>query len=232
MKKLIALAVAAATMVSAAFALDLEAGGRFFLGTNLGSSTLGEVGNDVTDESVKDALKKINLDSQLDYGFGAYVNFALFGGLGVQGEANLTKGTATINGLATGQTASDYEVWTLDLPVMLWANFDLWRFTIGGGVGVNFSMDLQPGSLKELYAESLANAKDNAFRMGLAVGLDAKFYFTKHLGLVASGRYIMDFNKKEVPLNVNGVDTGAKYPTLEFTRRSLYGGLALEFKFF
>ncbi len=231
MKKLIALAVAAATMVSAAFALDLEAGGRFFLGTNLGSSTLGEVSEDA-DDSVKEALKKINLDSQLDYGFGAYVNFALFGGLGVQGEANLTKGTATINGLATGQTASDYEVWTLDLPVMLWANFDLWRFTIGGGVGVNFSMDLQPGSLKELYAESLANAKDNAFRMGLAVGLDAKFYFTKHLGLVASGRYIMDFNKKEVPLNVNGVDTGAKYPTLEFTRRSLYGGLALEFKFF
>lgn len=231
MKKLIALAVAAATMVSAAFALDLEAGGRFFLGTNLGSSTLGEVSEDA-DDDVKEALKNINLDSQLDYGFGAYVNFALFGGLGVQGEANLTKGTATINGLASGKTASDYEIWTLDLPVMLWANFDLWRFTIGGGVGVNFSMDLQPGDLKSLYNQSLANAKDNAFRMGLAVGLDAKFYFTKHLGLVASGRYIMDFNKKEVPLNVNGYDTGAKLPTVEFTRRSLYGGLALEFKFF
>lgn len=229
MKKLIALAVAAATMVSAAFALDLEAGGRFFLGTNLGSSTLGEN----TDQgSLTEACKNLTLDSQLDYGFGAYVNFALFGGLGVQGEANLTKGTATVNGLATGTTASDYEIWTLDLPVMLWANFDLWRFTIGGGVGVNFSMDLQPGDLKSLYNQSVANAKDNAFRMGLAVGLDAKFYFTKHLGLVASGRYIMDFNKKEVPIEVNGVTTDYHYPTVEFTRRSLYGGLALEFKFF
>ena len=226
MKKLIALAVAAATMVSAAFALDLEAGGRFFLGTNLGSSTLEDQG------SLSDACKNLTLDSQLDYGFGAYVNFALFGGLGVQGEANLTKGTATVNGLATGTTASDYEIWTLDLPVMVWANFDLWRFTIGGGVGVNFSMDLQPGDLKSLYAQSVANAKDNAFRMGLAVGLDAKFYFTKHLGLVASGRYIMDFNKKEVPININGQNTGYTYPTVEFTRRSLYGGLALEFKFF
>lgn len=230
MKKIIALAVAAVTLVSASFALDFEIGGRFFMGTNLGSYTFDAVQG--TDDTAKEELKNINLDSNLDYGFGAYANFALFGGLGVQGEANLTKGSASVKGLAAGKTADKYQVWTLDMPVMLWANFDLWRLTIGAGAGVNFSCDLQSGNLKSLYEQTTANAKDNMLRMGLACGADAKVYITKHLGIVASGRFIMDFSKKNVPVEVNGYDTGAAYPTLEFSRRSLYGGLGLEWKFF
>lgn len=227
MKKLIALAVAAVTLVSATFALDFEIGGRFFMGTNLGKTTLLEVKNDPSNE-----LTNINLDSALDYGFGAYANFALFGGLGVQGEANLTKGSASLKGLVSGKKAEKYEIWTLDLPVMVWANFDLWKFTIGAGAGVNFSCDLQSGGLKSLYNQVSLNAKDNMFRTGFVCGADAKFYFTKHLGLVASGRFVMDFKKKDVPVSVENTDSSISIPTIEFSRRSLYGGIGLEWKFF
>lgn len=230
MKKLITLAAAALLIAGSAFALDFEIGGRFFMGTNLGNSEITDLASG--DASAKNKLKDINLDSNLDYGFGVYSNFALFGGLGVQGELNLTKGSASIGGLASGAKADDYSVWTLDAPIMLWANFDLWRFTIGAGAGVNFSFDLQSGSFKDLYGQVSSNAKDNMFRTGFACGTDAKFYFTEHLGLVASGRFIMDFSKKEVPVKVEGIEAGASYPTISFDRRSLYGGLGLEWKFF
>ena len=227
MKKIIALAIAAVTFVSASFALDFQIDGRSFMGTNLGSYTFDAIENN-TDEA-KDKLKDTTFDSQLDYGFGAYANFALFGGLGVQAEADLTKGSASIKRL---DKAQKYEVWTLDMPVMVWANFDLWRLTIGAGAGVNFSCDLQSGNLKSLYEQTSANAKENMLRTGFVCGADAKFFITKHIGIVASGRYIMDFAKKKVPVTVNGYDTGHQYPTIEFSRRSLYGGLGIEWKFF
>lgn len=227
MKKIIALAIAAVTFVSASFALDFEIGGRFFMGTNLGSYTFDAIQSNT--DTAKEQLKKTTFDSKLDYGFGAYANFALFGGLGVQAEADLTKGSASIKNL---DKAQKYEVWTLDMPIMVWANFDLWRLTIGAGAGVNFSCDLQSGNLKSLYEQTAANAKENMLRTGFVCGADAKFFITKHIGIVASGRYIMDFAKKEVPVTVNGYDTDHQYPTIEFSRRSLYGGLGIEWKFF
>ena len=227
MKKIIALAIAAVTFVSASFALDFEIGGRFFMGTNLGSYTFDAIQSN--NDTAKEQLKNTTFDSKLDYGFGAYANFALFGGLGVQAEADLTKGSASIKCL---DKAEKYEVWTLDMPVRVWANFDLWRLTIGAGAGVNFSCDLQSGNLKSLYEQTSANAKENMLRTGFVCGADAKFFITKHIGIVASGRYIMDFAKKEVPVTVNDYDTDHQYPTIEFSRRSLYGGLGIEWKFF
>lgn len=222
MKKLLALAVAAVTLVSASFALDFEIGGRFFLGSDFDKqASFKEIGTSAT---------AVKLDSSLDYGFGAYANFALFGGLGIQGEVDLVKGSTSLGSL--NSNAIKYDVWTLDVPVMAWLNLDLWRFTIGFGGGANFSFDLQSGNLKSMYSQTSANAKDNAFRMGIAAGADAKFYVTEHLGIVASGRFIMDFKKKEVPVVVEGYSTGVTYPTVEFPRRSLYGGLGLEWKFF
>ena len=43
---------------------------------------------------------------------------------------------------------------------------------------------------------------------------------------------VKDVAEKEVPVTVNGYDTGHQYPTIEFSRRSLYGGLGIEWKFF
>ena len=70
------------------------------------------------------------------------------------------------------------------------------------------------------------------FKVGICAGVDGKFYLTNHLGLVASIRYVMDFQKNEVPIIVGEIETGASYPTVEYTRKSLYGGLGLEWKFF
>ena len=211
MKKIIALAIVAVSMVSASFALDFSIGARGIAGMNLDPA-----------ESVNDATNKVEKDAVYDFGFGVNANFALLGSLGLQGEANFitSKGKFTENGV----DANDYATILMDMPVMLWLNLDLWKFTLGFGAGPNFSATLNE------YSE--IEAMSDRFKVGICAGVDGKFYLTNHLGLVASIRYVMDFQKNEVPIIVGEIDTGASYPTVEYTRKSLYGGLGLEWKFF
>lgn len=209
MKKIIAMALAAVLMVSAASALDLEFGGRAILGRNLDSGTF------------KENMAAAKQDKTYDFGFGLYGNFALFGGLGIQAEANYVKSSITF--AKEGKEEVQYDMHTLDLSPMLWLNLDLWKFTIGFGAGPNFEIPL--ASLGDIK-----NAKKQDFTVGLIAGADFKFYFTEHLGLVLSGRFVTDWQKKDVPIEVNGYNTGSSYPSYEFTRKSLYGGLGLEFK--
>ena len=209
MKKIIAMAVAAVMMVSAASALDLEFGARAILGRNLDSGTF------------KENMAAAKQDKTYDFGFGVYGNFALFGGLGIQAEANYIK--SSIKFAKEGREEVQYEMHTLDLSPMLWLNLDLWKFTLGFGVGPNFEIPL--ASLGDIK-----NAKKQDFTVGLIAGADFKFYFTDHLGLVLSGRYVTDWQTKDVPIEVNGYNSGATYPSYEFTRKSIYGGLGLEWK--
>ena len=211
MKKIIALAIVAVSMVSASFALDFSIGARGIAGMNLDPA-----------DSVSDASKNIKKDTMYDLGFGVNANFALLGSLGVQGEANFitSKGKFTENGV----DANDYATILMDMPVMLWLNLDLWKFTLGFGAGPNFSATLNE------YSE--IKAMSDKFKVGICAGVDGKFYLTNHLGLVASIRYVMDFQKNEVPIIVGEIEIGASYPTVEYTRKSLYGGLGLEWKFF
>jgi hypothetical protein len=116
--------------------------------------------------------------------------------------------------------------------------------TIGFGGGVDFSMDLNRNESylsqiqNETQKQKAAAASDGLAKMAFAwiVGVDTKFYLTDHLGIVASARYIMDIKKKEVPVTVGvgqaEINTGYTYPTVEYGRRFLYGGLGVEFKFF
>ena len=145
----------------------------------------------------------------------------MFGGLGIQAEANYVKSSITF--AKEGKEEVQYDMHTLDLSPMLWLNLDLWKFTIGFGAGPNFEIPL--ASLGDIK-----NAKKQDFTVGLIAGADFKFYFTEHLGLVLSGRFVTDWQKKDVPIEVNGYNTGSSYPSYEFTRKSLYGGLGLEFK--
>ena len=148
----------------------------------------------------------------------------MFGGLGIQTEANYVNSSMTF--VKDGADTVKYSMHILDLSPMVWLNLDLWRFTIGFGAGPNFEIPLASlGDIKD--------AKKQDFTVGIIAGADAKFYFTKHLGIVLSGRFICDFNKKDVPIEVNGYQLGdASYPTYEFARRTLYGGLGMEFKLF
>ena len=206
MKKLIAMAVAAVCLVSATFALDLEFGGRVILGRNLDLET-----------GLKENYASAKQDKTYDFGFGGYANFALFGGLGVQAEVNYVKSSIMFQ--SKGKDEVPYEMHMLDLSPMIWLNLDLWKFTIGFGAGPNFA--IQVNSAGDVFK---ANKQD--FDVGLIAGLDFKFYFTDHLGLVLSGRYIMDWDKKNI--EVYGQSTGI--PEYSFNRKTLYGGLGLEWK--
>ena len=212
MKKIIAMAVTAVLLLSATFALDFEVGARGILGRNLDSGSFAE-----NYQAAKE-------DKTFDFGFGAYANFALFGGLGIQAEANYVNSSITF--VKEGADTVKYNMHLLDLSPMVWLNLDLWRLTIGFGAGPNFEIPL--ASLGDIR-----NAKKQDFTVGVIGGADVKFYFTEHLGIVLSGRFICDFNKKDVPIEVNGYQIGdASYPTYEFARRTIYGGLGLEFKLF
>ena len=206
MKKIIAMAVAAVCLVSATFALDLEFGGRAILGRNLDLST-----------TLKENYASAKEDKTYDFGFGVYGNFALFGGLGIQAEANYVKSSIVFQ--SEGRNEVPYELHVLDLAPMAWLNLDLWKLTLGFGAGPNFSIQVNSvGNVK--------NAKKQDFDVGLIAGTDLKFYFNDHFGLVLSGRYIMDFDKKNI--DVYGVDTGI--PVYEMNRKTIYGGLGLEWK--
>ncbi len=214
MKKIIAMACTAILLLTAAFALDFEVGVRGILGRNLDGG------------SFEDNLNSAKQDKTFDFGFGAYANFALFGGLGIQAEANYVK--SSINFQAKDPDTNKYksvpyELHTLDLAPMVWLNLDLWKFTLGFGAGPNFSIPV--ASLGEVK-----NATKDQFTVGLIAGADFKFYFTDHFGIVLSGRYITDWTKKNIVLEGYGqtVDTGI--PEYSFNRKTLYGGLGLEFK--
>ena len=211
MKKIIAMVVAAVLMVSATFALDLEFGARGILGMNLG-----------LDQNLKDV--KIEKDGTYDFGFGVYGNFALFGGLGIQAEANYIKSSVTFSGEKGGDTVEvPYVLHTLDVAPMLWLNLDLWKFTIGFGAGPNFSIVVP--SLND----ALSATKDQ-FVPGLIAGADFKFYLTDHLGLVLSGRYIMEFTKSTYTFDAAGQTFDSNVPKYDYNRKTIYGGLGLEFK--
>ena len=209
MKKIIALAIVAVSMVSASFALDFSIGARGIAGMNLDPA-----------DSVNNA--KVEKDAVYDFGFGVNANFALLGSLGLQGEANFITSKGKFDDLNNSKTV-EYDTILMDMPVMLWLNLDLWKFTLGFGAGPNFSATLNE------YSE--IEAMSDRFKVGICAGVDGKFYLTNHLGLVASIRYIMDFQKTSVPIEVQGQEV-ASYPSVEYTRKSLYGGLGLEWKFF
>jgi hypothetical protein len=236
MKKIIALAIIAVSMVSASFALEFEIGAKVIGGQNVADGS-----------TAAETVKNLNADSHFQYGGAAYMNFALFGGLGLQLEPTIIKGSVSFQGNADGSTTAnttEYDALTLDVPLMVWLNLDLWKLTIGFGGGVDFSMDL---NRNESYLQQITNeaqrqkataASDGLAKMSFAwiAGVDTKFYLTDHLGLVASARYIMDIKKKEVPVTVGvgqaEINTGYTYPTVEYGRRFLYGGIGVEFKFF
>ena len=210
MKKIIAMAVTAVLLVSATFALNFEVGARGILGRNLDGGSVSE--------NFAAALQ----DKTFDFGFGAYANLSILGGLGVQAEANYVKSSITFAN--TAETVQ-YNMHILDLSPMIWLNLDLWKFEFGFGAGPNFEIPL--ASLGDVWS-----AKKEDFTVGLIAGVDVKFYFLKHLGVVLSGRFVCDFNKRDVPIEVAGYNSGLNYPTFQFTRKALYGGVGLEFRLF
>jgi hypothetical protein len=222
MKKIITSIIIAMTMVASSFALDFSIGAKGVLSTNLDPESK---------VSFKDTYTNLKTNPVFDGGFGVFANFALLGGLGVQAEANFT--TSNVNFALEENKVVDYESLVMDVPVMLWLNLPIWKLSLGLGAGVNFSTELNRSV--DGSAGYVQQIKENQFKMGFVAGADFKIYFTKHLGLVMGGRYIIDFNKTTVPLvEETGIESVDKLerPSIEFTRKNLSGGVGLEFKFF
>ena len=222
MKKIITSIIIAMTMVASSFALDFSIGAKGVLSTNLDPESK---------VSFTDAYTNLKTNPVFDGGFGVFANFALLGGLGVQAEANFT--TSNVNFALEENKVVDYESLVMDVPVMLWLNLPIWKLSFGLGAGVNFSTELNRSV--EGTSGYVQQIKESQFKMGFVTGADFKIYFTKHLGLVMGGRYIIDFNKTTVPLvEETGIEAVDKLerPSIEFTRKNLSGGVGLEFKFF
>lgn len=215
MKKIIAMAIAAICLVSASFALDFEVGARGILGYNM-----------ALDSDLKTEYSTATAEKVFDAGFGAYANFALFGGLGIQAEANYIKSSMNFNEKRTDRE-TEYAIRTLDLAPMVWLNLDLWKLTIGFGAGPNFSIPISTSVTSDLAA-----AKKDDFQMGYIAGADFKFYFTKHLGLVLSGRFIGEFDTRTVQVEAYNTTVDTGIPEVIPKRKTVYGGLGVEWKFF
>ena len=208
MKKIIAMAVAAVCLVSATFALDLEVGGKVSLGRNLDQGTF------------KENYAQAKEDETFDFGAGAYARIAF-----IQLEANYVKSSIDFKSVDENgkKKTTEYETHTLDLSPMLWLSVDLWKLQLGFGAGPNFAIQINAlGDVK--------NAQKQDFKVGIIGGTDIKFYFTDHLGLVLSGRYVTDFKKQNVKIEAYGQDVETPLPEYSFNRKSIYGGLGLEFK--
>lgn len=231
MKKIIAIVVSALFMTASTFALGLSAGVK----GNLGKTMSNDWAEVVTE------FGEMNINSELEAGFGGYVNVSLFGGLGVQAEVDVVKNTFKFQGEglkdATDTTkyeAKDYEAWLVDIPLMLWGNVDLGPLRLGLGVGPNFSFNLDAtdrASFETVYEKANKVYTEKLYTMGLALGLDGKFYISDNFGIVASTRYLGNFDKTTASYPIeNGPEV--EYPSVEFKRNSFYAGIGLEFKLF
>lgn len=223
MKKIVALFVAAVCFVGTSFALDFELGAKFDLGKNLAEG-----------ETVVGTLSDMEASGTFQFGGSAYVHAAIFPFLGVQVEPTLFKSEISLSNGDVNSTAN-YDSLVVDIPVMYWSSLTIWKLSVGAGVGVNFSKDINMDkNALENAKEIVGDAKNSLsnFAWGFVAGADAKVYITDHMGVVGSLRYVMDFSKKTVPIVVENIDTGKTYDTVEIARRFLYGSIGMEFKLF
>ena len=199
MKKILSVLIIAATMITSSFALGLSLGGRGLIGGNI--------------DNVKTAVK--SKGEGLVYGGGAFVNLEIFGGLGVQAEANFV----------SNQIGGEKNINMVDIPLMAWYNLNLFDiFSIGLGAGVNFS------TITNNVFHDIKNI--NTWNTGLAVGANIKFYFNKHFGIVLGANGVFDFTKRSNEEIATDVMNGQEAKFLNTERQSIYGTLGAEFKLF
>lgn len=204
MKKIIAVAVVALTMISSTFALNLSLGAKGLAGANVGTN-------------IAENSKKITTDTAFIYGGGAYVDFSIFGPAGVQVGANFSN-----NEVATDD--GTYKNYLLDVPVMLWADFKIGPIGLGAGGGVNLSFvvdSISPAAVEQ-------SVSSNIFNFGVTAGANAKFYTNRFFAIVAGATYVLDVTPTKItPASVVGGD-----PLVTFNRGILSGNLGVELKLF
>lgn len=178
-------------------------------GLNLSIGGRGMIGSNVGNRNP-------NLDGIVSGG-GGYVNLGLIGGFGLQGEMNFVSST-----IAVGENSATFtpcEV--IDFPVLAWYNASLANNVVfGGGIGLNFSS----------YSDkSYVNQYDSRFNVGLALGLNLKYFFTDSFGIVLGGNAVFDFMKTQKTTSSGGATT-IVWDTNDGSRKAIYGSIGLEFR--
>lgn len=150
-------------------------------------------------------------------GIGAYLNLDLIAGFGLQFEVNAITREVFKDGATNELVFRDYTA--VDIPAMLWYNFNLPRFTIGGGAGLNFS-----------YVETkrFKDIKYEVFQAGVACGLNAKFFFNRNIGLVLGATGIFDV----IPIKQTSSNNETRFSlNTNCKRASIFGSIGVEFNF-
>ena len=148
-------------------------------------------------------------------GGGAFFNLELLGGFGFQGEANIVTNQIEISPQDRTLTTTDYSI--VDLPFMFWYNLKLGNLVVGGGAGLNFS--------------SFSNDDvNNQMNVGVAAGANLKYLFSDHFGLVFGAHSVFDF-LPTVTVTSSGKKTTYTANGPEYTRKSIYGTVGLEYRF-
>lgn len=198
MKKLISLLVLFIGLGTSAFATDISMGFNGNMGGNIGADYSGYNG--------------------LVTGCGAYINLDLIGGLGFQGEMNITNNQFKLSGNSV--TFTDYQA--VDFAFMPWFQFKLPMLAFGGGVGINYAY--YNNTLNNLDIES------DKFIPGLAIGVNSKVYFSRHFGLVVGAHSVLDF-LPYVDVTYEGASTTYTFKNSPFVRKAIYGSVGLDFRF-
>ncbi|MCI5605991.1 MAG: hypothetical protein SPE59_02395 [Treponema sp.] len=204
MKKLLAVAVMAVTMISSTFALNLSVGVKGLAGANVGTN-------------IVENAQKISSDTAFIYGAGAYIDFSIFGPAGFQIGANFSNNEVTTDD-------GSFTNYLLDVPVMLWADFKIGPVGIGAGGGLNLSFVVDSIS-KDSVVSSVTS---NVFNYGITAGANAKFYPKKFFAIVVGATYVLDIS----PTKITPASVVSGEPLLTFNRGILSGNLGVEFKLF
>lgn len=202
MKKLLGVLIITLTMISSTFALGLSFGGK------------GLVGGRMYDINNTVETKKFD---RLSYGGGAYLNFELFGGLGVQAETNFVHNQLT---------GINY----IDIPIMGWwelSLFDLFKFGFGGGLNISRIV-----LSDQNFGDVFSIGKGESWNQGIAVGANMKIFFNTKIGLVIGANGVFELKPNEIFNNaLNGNIKGIILDD-DTKRREIYANIGLEYKLF
>lgn len=198
MKKIFGLALAGLILAASSFALEVSVGARGSIGGNIG-----------------------NVDTKYDgviCGGGFYANLNLFNGMGAQAEINLVSNT-----ISTGTNSITFKPCEIiDIPVMAWFNNRIGNITVGGGVGLNFS----------LYTDnSYRTNNQSSTNLGLALGANFKYHFAERFGIVLGLNSVIDFMPTEKIKSDSGEVTFV-FGSADRSRKALFGTIGVEMRIF
>lgn len=198
MKKIIGLIISSLILIASSFAVELSIGARGSVGGNVG-----------------------NVDPKYDgviCGGAFYANLNIFNGFGAQAEIDIVSST-----ISTGEHSITFKPCEIiDIPIMAWYNNRMGNLSVGGGIGINFS----------LYTDKSYRANNkSSTNLGLALGGNVKFHFAQRFGIVLGLNSVIDFMPTEKIESSTGEVT-VVFGSADKSRKALFGSVGIEIRLY